>query len=391
MLARNRAAKTVGIDIRNSLIGMPQSVLANEFVQEIETSLRGASEEKRQDVLRRVTELFLGRMSTYSEADARVFDDVLQQLITHVETCALAELSARLAQAERAPPQVMRDLARSDSIEVAGPVLAGAAGLDDVDLIDIASTKSQAHLVHIAQRREISEAVTDVLVDRGDADVASTVAGNMGARLSDMSMAKLVLRADGDARLTGAMAQRRDIPAALFNDLVTQATDAVRARLLTLASPENRGMIQDVLDRIAAQAGKKKGLSPIESEARRMAALFSQDHDMTRSQLVRFATGRQVTEMVAALSALSGLNVSCVQRLFQSASCFGLLALTRAIMVEWNTAWAVLTAAPFGFDVDDSPFSDLRTQYEALSPASARRLMGYWQSRQIAAAQSDAA
>src|ERR687888_282456 len=65
-----------------------------------------------------------------------------------------------------------------DEIEVAGPVLRESERLDNEALVANASTKSQAHLLAISQRRSIAENVTDVLVRRGNQEVVNSVARN---------------------------------------------------------------------------------------------------------------------------------------------------------------------------------------------------------------------
>ena len=96
-----------------------------------------------------------------------VFDDVLGKLIHRIETKALAELSSRLAPIDNAPIDVIRRLARNDEIIVAGPVLATSARLTASDLIEVAETKSQRHLLAISGRSQLEEAVTDVLLTHG--------------------------------------------------------------------------------------------------------------------------------------------------------------------------------------------------------------------------------
>ena len=64
--------------------------------------------------------------------------------------------------------KLVRRLAKDDDIAVAGPVLTQSPRLPETDLVEIAKTKSQAHLLAISGRTGIAEAVTDVLVRRGD-------------------------------------------------------------------------------------------------------------------------------------------------------------------------------------------------------------------------------
>ena len=52
-------------------------------------------------------------------------------------------------------------------------------------LVENAKTKSQEHLLAITKRKSLAETVTDVLVERGDRDVALSVAQNAGAKFSE--------------------------------------------------------------------------------------------------------------------------------------------------------------------------------------------------------------
>src|ERR1700688_2410327 len=115
------------------------------LIIELEDAIRGGSSEKRVETLRRVTDLFLNDADRLNEEQIGLFDDVLCHLIKRIETKALGELSGHLA-----PIDVIRQLARNDQIAVAGPVLTQSARLTADDLIEIAGTKSQQHLLAIS-------------------------------------------------------------------------------------------------------------------------------------------------------------------------------------------------------------------------------------------------
>src|SRR5262249_58215023 len=99
---------------------------------------------------------------------------------------------------------------------VAGPLLKLAEGLSDADLVDIALSKGQAHLLAISARARIAEPVTDVLLTRGDHGVRHSVAANRGARLSDAGFCILAERAKPDGALAEAVLLRPDIPPRMF-------------------------------------------------------------------------------------------------------------------------------------------------------------------------------
>src|SRR4029077_3165411 len=104
---------------------------------------------------------------------------------------------------------------KNDDIEVAGPVLQ-QANLLEPDLLRIAETKGQAHLLALSTRRRISEALSDMLVERGDRDVARSIANNQHAQLSVNAFSTLVKRAEEDGVLAEKVGMRTDIPPRLF-------------------------------------------------------------------------------------------------------------------------------------------------------------------------------
>ena len=151
------------------------------LISELEDAVRRGSQEKRVETLKRVTDLFLGGHEQLTELQIQVFDDVLGHLITRIESKALIELSERLAPINNAPTKVVHTLARDDEIAIAGPVLSMSDRLTTPDLIEIATVKSQSHLLAISERRSLSEALTDTLIERGDRQVISRLAENSGA------------------------------------------------------------------------------------------------------------------------------------------------------------------------------------------------------------------
>jgi hypothetical protein len=54
--------------------------------------------------------------------------------------------------------------------------------------------------------------VTDLLIDRGNADIAYKLVANPGARLSELGFVKLINQAKDDSTLAGMIAARADLP-----------------------------------------------------------------------------------------------------------------------------------------------------------------------------------
>jgi uncharacterized protein (DUF2336 family) len=181
------------------------------LVEEFEAALASGSVRRRIDILARITDLFVSGAKHYSKDQIDLFDDVMTRLVRTVVAKTRIELAERLAPIANAPPQLIRVLAFDDGAEVAGPVLAQSACLAERDLLQAARTASQRHLLAIAQRLSLSEAVTDILVERGDGDVVRSLVRHGGARFSKAGLHRLVDRSRSDEVLVTELGSRLDI------------------------------------------------------------------------------------------------------------------------------------------------------------------------------------
>src|SRR5215469_4517579 len=201
---------------RTEIMNSKSSVVPENLLDELQSTLAHGTVARRVETLRRVTDLFINGAVDYSDDQVALFDDVFQCLLVHIEVSAKALLSNRLAPIDTAPPQTVRTLALDDIIEVAGPVLSQSMRLDDPTLIETARSKSQAHLLAISTRKALSDAVTDVLVLRGNDEVVHSTVNNPGAEFSERGFTRLLTRAEGDDDLATCVGLRPTLPRYLY-------------------------------------------------------------------------------------------------------------------------------------------------------------------------------
>jgi uncharacterized protein (DUF2336 family) len=182
------------------------------LISELDAALTAASPAKKVSILRDVTALFMAHAEVLSAGPVGVFDEVIGVLIKSAPDSALVELSRALAPVGNAPANVAASLASHRSIAVAGPLLQQSVSLSDDSLAEIAAEAPRDRLPLLAARTEISETLTDILVDRGDGEIARKVVGNPGAHLSELGFVKLINRAKTDRALADAIAGRADLP-----------------------------------------------------------------------------------------------------------------------------------------------------------------------------------
>src|ERR1700748_3891629 len=145
------------------------------IADEAEAAIASGSAGKCSETVERVTALFLSSAGSYNSEQIELFGDVFERFVNTIELramadvsprSALADLSTQLAPIPQAPAKLMRRLARHEEISVAGPVLTESPRLSEDDLVEIAKSKGEKHLLAIAGRWWLKEIVTDSLLER---------------------------------------------------------------------------------------------------------------------------------------------------------------------------------------------------------------------------------
>src|ERR1700687_3187528 len=214
---------------------------AKSLLAELEDAVsRGTAESCLQALWHATDILVAGR---YSEEQIWTFGEIIGRLAEDIEIAARVRLANKLAPSRNAPIDVIKKLAFDDSIDVAGPVLRQSERLDANTLVPNARSKSQQHLLAISKRKSISDDVTDVLVERGAAEVVTSVAANKGATFSSSGFLHLLKRSEDDHILAEHLGLRKDIPRHIFQQLISKASDEVK-RKLERERPEMETQIQ---------------------------------------------------------------------------------------------------------------------------------------------------
>ena len=348
------------------------------LISELEDAVRRGSQEKRAETLKRVTDLFLGGHERLTELQIQVFDDVLGLLIARMESTALIELSGRLAPINNAPTKVVHTLARDDEIAIAGPILSMSDRLTTPDLIEIATVKSQSHLLAISERSSLSEALTETLIERGDRQVISKLAENSGARFSEKAYAYLVDQPEADETLLEKIGLRLDLPLHILRRLLERVTDAVRARLLVLATPEKRDEIREILDSIPNEVIANEELDIDFTAAQRLVQLMCENGELDQVALLELAKARKYAAAVTALATLCTAPVDIIKQMLDDGRNEPLLVPCKAAGLSWPTLRALLQDDLLGRAASEDELNKLKSDYTRLSPSTARRLLEFW-------------
>jgi uncharacterized protein (DUF2336 family) len=351
------------------------------LIDELERSLATGTSAQRQQALWRVTDLFVVGAHNYSEEQIGLFDEVIGRLATAIEAKARAKLACRLADLANAPRNVVRSLAFDDDINVAHPVLSNSSRLDEADLLVTARTKSQQHLAAIAQRQALTEAVTDVLVDRGDKQVVHAVARNTGARFSDAGFRMLVKRSTGDDALAAQVGSRPDLPRQHFLKLLETASATVRTRLAA-ENPAARSVVEGVLEEVVGGiSSRARNASADYTAAKALVDALYRDGRLGEAEVHGFARERKFEETAVALSHLCDVEIDLVERALLDPGHEMLLILAKIAGLSSTSAKAVLLmrAADRGMSAQD--LDRALTGFSRLHSRTAHRVLAFYKAR----------
>lgn len=280
-----------------------------------------------------------------------------------------------------APIEVIRRLAKDDSIAVAQPVLSQSARLTSDDLVEIAKSKGQEHLLAIAERRNLTSAVTDVLVTRGGRAVRHAVADNPNAEFSDIGFAALVESAENDDGLIERVGLRVDLPLRLLRELLQKATETVRTRLLAMASAEQCENIQKALTKVSNDVQRELVAPRDFKHAIARIELLKERGQLSDKQIVSFARTQQHEEVVAALASLATVSVELVAPVMRSSRSDGLMVICRAAGLPWPTTKVIVENRILKRLMSEDELAVAEQEYSQLSQSSAQRTLRFWKIR----------
>jgi hypothetical protein len=358
------------------------------LVNEVQDASTSGSTQRQLRALTQITDLFLAGSAGYSTRQVELFDEIFKVLVEVIELKTRIELAQRFAAEPNTPAALARAFAASDTAAVAAPVLSQSTALAESDLIASASTRSQDHLYAIAQRRTISEAITDILIARGEQRVVHAVASNEGARISDDGFGKLVQLSGKDVKLALHVGARRDIPRHHFVKLLETASATVCDKIVA-ANPTFgdvvQGAVTEVIDGINGEVRKT---CDDHVKARFRIKRLTDWKELKETDVHAAARAQDFERTVTALSILASCPIEMVERAVLNANPGAVQVIAKVAGCSWATLKALLM-----MDVADRRMSkpDLdraRVNFEELQWRAAKRVLEFYEARRNMLAQA---
>ena len=353
----------------------------SSLIDEIQDATLSRSTKRQLRALRRITDLFVAGSGRYSNQQIELFDGVFKTLVSVIELKTRAKLARQVATNPNAPATLVRAFAFDDAITVAAPVLTQSTALSESDLVVSARTQSQGHLYAIAQRRTISEAITEILIERGEPIVVHTVAKNEGARFSDDSFRELVERSVDDTQLALHVGTRCDIPRHHFLKLLETASAAVCSKIVA-ANPQFadavQGAVTEVVDDINLEVRNK---SRDHAKEKRKVRRRKYWKELGEADVHTAARTQNFEKAVMALSVLAGCPIEMAERAVLNENPGVVQVVAKAAGCSWATVKSLLLMTAADRRMSRVDLDRVRENYERLETRTAKRVLEFYDAR----------
>lgn len=337
------------------------------------------SGDKRRELLRDVANLFLEEPEKLSEREAEYFSDIIGKIAFDLEMEVRKDLAERMAGVRWAPHSLLVMLA-NDKIEVARPVLSKSGVLRNADLIDIIKRHSQEHLVAISLRKNISEDVTEFLVDRGNDTVLKTLAGNDGAVLSRKSMERMTERSVHNEELREPLVMRADLPADLKHEMFLYVSSALRKHILSTIENVDEAEVDRLMEESRSKLDvpvDERSVSPAEQFIIRKERMGR----LNPGLLVQLLRQGRVAEFIAGMAHLAKMDVHMVHKITFDDEGETLAIVCKAVGIDRTTFSDLLLLTNLDGSRTRADRDALLDVYGRITMESAQRAIRFWRTR----------
>jgi len=286
-----------------------------------------------------------------------------------------------------APPELVRQLARDAELAVSTAVLRASPLLTDEDLLPVVLKHGQDHLRAVSARPQVSEAVSDVIVARGDDETLGTLLRNDCANLSRRASEAAVERAKLNPALHEVTVNRASLPPDLLNEMYFVVEIRLRQTILEQNARMDPALLESALRHGRVQVATRDGVLP-EDYAETLAKIeqLQAANRLTPSVLAGLMRGKSKTAFLIALARLADVDFHTARQVVERRELDALAVVCRAADLDRAL---FLTCALVLLNEDGDALGKARSyaeMYAALGRDTAQRTIRFWRLRREAVA-----
>lgn len=293
--------------------------------------------------------------------------DTLLRLVPKLELKPMMMLAQRLAIMDAPPHLLVARLIRDPRVEVSGPLLEDCAQITDRDLETVVAESEPDKLRMIARRRNLSRAISDVLIKSGEPSVVLTLVRNMEAEISHEGFQSLLVLAENHEELLAPMATRQDFTAQYAFELFWSAPSQLRRFILSRFLTDSETLTKILKITMATKLNEEGESEPL-------------NQHVLLEGLDRAARGH-IEQAADELSGTMQLSTATIQKILSDLEGDALVVMLKAAGYPRSALAGLLKRmqdAEMPLVSRERDLNDLQNMFETLSFNKARILLTYW-------------
>jgi uncharacterized protein (DUF2336 family) len=356
---------------------------AKNFALLLDLAKEGSSE-KRRELLRQITDVFLAQPDLRSENESVLFDEIVGAVAADLETQVRIELSRKVSDSKAPLRRTARRLAMDD-IEVARPVLERSKSLTENDILDVIEAKSQDHMLAVTKRPDIGEKISSALVAKGEDRVVASLLQNNNAKFDRQTFEKVAERAETSDVLHAPLVRNAHVPLDLLNTVYLRVETDLRREIMRKFHGVSPAELEAALEASRNHLSSAYGALPADYQvASEQIAALAKAGSLRPPVLVQLLRAGHKTAFLVAFSQLVDVEFDLGQRLMTAKDLDALAMLCRGAGFDrglFVTLCILITGDGGGLSKTDE-YGQL---YEQVPVSAAQRALRFWKVRTKAA------
>jgi uncharacterized protein (DUF2336 family) len=356
--------------------------LVSKELQDLLVLAQEKSSGARSRLVENITDLFLSDDGRLSEHERALMSDILGKLVGQVEADIRKELANTLTASGVDLPEIAKMLA-SDDIEIARPLLERSDLLKDPDLIEIIRMRTDEHRMAISMREEVSEPVSNALVEFGGEDVVEALLNNHDSQISKRAMEYLVAESRRVDRFQEPLLGRSDLSGELAYRMYWWVSAALRKKILSdyevdpvvFEKAVRRAAGTVIIDQGDDQSAYVR--------AQKLVRRMMENGELTVLFLLNALRQQRVAVFVAGMAELGQIDFKTAWRIFSDKGGESFAILSKAVGIDrsqfTNVYLLVVQAREGGGVKSPGVLKDILTLFDATTEAHAKGALQVWQ------------
>jgi uncharacterized protein (DUF2336 family) len=168
-----------------------------------------------------------------SKAEREIAQEIFRVMAKDIELLVRETLSQSLKEIPDLSSDVARILAEDENDSVAMPILEFSKALSEQDLLEIIEVCKPTRQVAVARRENVSEKVSDAIVEKGNEDAVVALVSNETAQIGENTYGKVIDKFGANERVNEPMVRREKLPLAIAERLVATVSESLKQYLVS--------------------------------------------------------------------------------------------------------------------------------------------------------------